>query len=264
MYYSHDARDSNGPCSFTDGKPVVWSSPPRVLDLCEREVHVWRASLECPPELARQLELTLSDDEINRAAGLHFVRDRKSFIAARGILRELAGAYLKKPPSELRFQYQPEGKPSISPKHLDWPIRFNLSHTRETALYAFACGREVGIDVEGIRADIAGEPIAERFFSAAEVTELRALPAELQAEGFFNCWTRKEAYVKARGGGLQIPLDSFSVVLTPGAPVRFVRGVESRWNLIAFTPGPNSVAALAFDGSPCKVRFFDSEWLIRS
>jgi hypothetical protein len=110
----------------------------------------------------------------------------------------------------------------------------------------------------------ARETIAERFFSADEVPELRALRAELQAEGFFNCWTRKEAYVKARGGGLQIPLDSFGVVLTPGTPVQFVRGVEACWNLIAFTPGPNYVAALAFDGSPCKIRFFDSQWLIRS
>jgi 4'-phosphopantetheinyl transferase len=86
-----------------------------------------------------------------------------------------------------------------------------------------------------------------------------ALPAELQTEGFFNCWTRKEAYVKARGGGLQIPLDSFDVVLTPVAPAQFVRGVKACWNLVTFAPEPNFVAALAFDGSPCEVRFFDTD-----
>ena len=91
------------------------------------------------------------------------------------------------------------------------------------------------------------------------MTELRALPAELKAEGFFNCWTRKEAYVKARGRGLQIPLDSFDVALIPGAPVQFVQGVESHWNLFAFSPAPNYVAALVFDGSPCEVRFFNFE-----
>jgi 4'-phosphopantetheinyl transferase len=123
-------------------------------------------------------------------------------------------------------------------------------------LYAFACGREVGIDVEAIRPDFAREAIAERFFTAGEVEELRTLPAELQAVGFFNCWTRKEAYVKARGGGLQIPLDSFEVALRPGAPAQFFQGVESRWNLLAFSPEPNYVAALVFDGSPCEVRFF--------
>jgi 4'-phosphopantetheinyl transferase len=140
----------------------------------------------------------------NRAARFQLARDREFFVAARGIRRELAGAYLKKAPSELGFQYGPEVKPSISPKNLDWPIQFNLSHAQGTALYDFACGREVGIDVEGIRSDFAGEAIAKHFFSADEVAELRALPAELQSEGFFTCWTRKEAYVKARGGGLQM------------------------------------------------------------
>ena len=96
------------------------------------------------------------DPRKNRAARFHFARDREFFVAARGILRELAGAYLKKAPSELRFQYESEGKPSISPNNLDSPIRFNLSHSRETALYAFACGREVGIDVESFRTDLVG------------------------------------------------------------------------------------------------------------
>lgn len=259
MYSSQGAQDSNGSSPFTNAKPVVWSSPPKVLDLNEREVHVWRASLECAQELARQLESTLSDDETNRAGQFHFVRDREFFIAARGMLRELAGAYLKRAPSELRFQYGPEGKPSILTKNPDELFRFNLSQTQGTALYAFARGREVGIDVEAVRRDFAREAIAERFFTTVEAEELRTLPVELQAEGFFNCWTRKEAYVKARGGGLQIPLDSFAVALRPGVPARFVQGVESCWNLFAFNPGPNYVAALVFDGPPCEVRFFSFE-----
>jgi 4'-phosphopantetheinyl transferase len=97
----------------------VWSAPPKALDLGENEVHVWCASLKYAPELIRRVESTLSDDEKNRAARFHFARDREFFVVARGILRELAGAYLKKAPSELRFQYGPEGKPSISPKNLD-------------------------------------------------------------------------------------------------------------------------------------------------
>ncbi len=197
---------------------------------------------------------------MNRAGRFQFVRDRKFFVAGRGILRELAGLYLRRAPSELRFQYGSEGKPSISaPRNSDRRIRFNLSHARETALYAFTCGREVGIDVESIRAEFAGERIAERFFTVGEAAELRTLPTELQAEGFFNCWTRKEAYVKARGGGLGIALDSFDVTLRPGAPTQFVQGVEPRWNLFAFSPRPNHVAALVYDGSPCDVRFFNFE-----
>jgi 4'-phosphopantetheinyl transferase len=244
--------------SVTAGR-VVWSAPSKVLDLVENEIHVWHAPLECVWDLIPLFESTLSDDEKSRAARFHFTHDRESFIAARGILRGLAGAYLKRAPREVNFQYSPEGKPYISEENIDWPIRFNLSHALGTALYAFARGREVGIDLERVRSDFPREAIAERFFAPEEAAELRAVPSELQAEGFFNCWTRKEAYVKARGKGLQIPLDSFEVALSPGAPARFVRGVESWWNLVAFTPEPNYVAALAFNGSPCKVRFLGFE-----
>jgi 4'-phosphopantetheinyl transferase len=240
----------------------VWSGPQKALDLSENEVHVWRASLECSPELARRLEASLCDDETNRAARFHFVRDRGSFVVARGILRELAGAYLKKAPPELRFQYGPQGKPSIFPTNSNCPIRFNLSHAQGMALYTFAFGREVGIDLEAIRSDFASEAIAARHFSAGEMAELAALPEEFRAQGFFNCWTRKEAYVKARGGGLQIPLDSFQVTLSPEAPAQFVGGVEPRWNLIAFSPRLDYAAALVFDGPPCKVQFFEFERLI--
>ena len=257
--YPFGARNSSGSYSFPNSDPVVWSSPPNLLELCEREVHVWRASLECVPELARQLEANLSDDEITRAGRFQFVRNREFFIAGRGILRELAGAYLRMAPSELRFQYGPEGKPSICSKNSDEQVRFNLSRTQGTALYTFARGREVGIDVESIRSDVAKEAIAERFFTQRETAELRTLPTELQAEGFFNCWTRKEAYVKARGQGLQIPLDSFDVTLRPREPAQFVQGVDSRWNLFAFSPGPDYAAALVFDGVPCEVLFFNFE-----
>jgi 4'-phosphopantetheinyl transferase len=229
-----------------------------VLDIGDNEVDVWRASLQCEPDFLKRLEATLSDNEKNRAARFHFARDRQFFVAARGILRHLAGAYLKRAPSQLLFHYGPAGKPSISQENLGCPIRFNLSHARRTALYAFARDREVGIDLEGIRSDFAAEAIAERFFSSNEVAELRALPAELQAEGFCNCWTRKEAYVKARGEGLQIPLHSFDVALSPGSPAQFFRGVEPCWNLVAFTPEPNYVAALA--RSPCEIRFFNFNW----
>ena len=199
----------------------------------------------------------MSDDEKERAARFRFERDREFFVAGRGILRELLGGYLKRPPPELQFQYGSEGKPCLSLEDWEWPIRFNVSHSRGIALYAFSGGLEVGVDVEEIRSDFASEEIAERFFSAGELEELRGLPAELKADGFFNCWTRKEAYVKAWGSGLGIPLDSFGVTLIPGVPARFVRGVDPCWNLIAFSPGPNYAAALAFDGAPCKVQFFE-------
>jgi 4'-phosphopantetheinyl transferase len=249
------AEEPNEP--LRSAGPVVWSAPPKVLDLVENEIHVWRASLECGPDFLGRLGAVLSKEEKQRASRFHFRRDREFFVAARGVLRHLLGAYLRRPPSELQFNSGRYGKLYIPQEDLDCsPIRFNLSHAGGSALYAFVRGREVGIDLEGIRSEFPGEEIAERFFSAAEVAELRTLPVEFRTEGFFNCWTRKEAYVKAQGAGLQISLDSFDVTLTPGMPAQFVRGVESRWNLVAFAPELNHVAAVVYEGSPCKVGFF--------
>ena len=248
-----DAKNSGAPSA---SPPAVWSTQPKKLEALQNEIHIWRASLKCAPEFLRRMNAILSSDERQRSAQFHFAPDREAFVAARGILRELLGAYLNRPCSELRFQYGPQGKPSLAPIDPDWPIRFNLAHTRHRVLYAFATSHEVGIDLEYIRPQIAEQRIAEMCFSAAEITELRTLPIDLQPQGFFNGWTRKEAYLKAQGCGLQQPLDSFDVTLTPGRPAQFLRGVESRWNIAAFAPEPQHVAALVFDGHGCKLRFF--------
>jgi 4'-phosphopantetheinyl transferase len=238
---------------------IVWSPRAEPLRLFENEIHVWHTSLKSPAELARRFESLLSPDEKHRAVQFYFSRDRELFGVTRGILRELIGAYLNRSAAELRFSCDPRGKPSIKQEEVNSPLRFNLSHTRGCALYAFVRGRQVGIDVERIIPDSVRETIAEHFFAPAELIELRALPKHLQVEAFFECWTRKEAYVKACGKGLQMALDSFEVTLTPRAPARFVRGVEPRWKLVAFTPEPNYVAALVFEGGPCHLRFFRFE-----
>src|SRR6202041_2760043 len=110
-------------------------------------------------------------------------------------------------------------------------LQFNVSHSHGLALFAFAVAQQVGVDVEMVRADFAGEKIAERFFSSQEVRALRSLPAAVQDDGFFLCWTRKEAYIKARGEGLQIPLKSFHVSLTPTKPARLQADDSSRCRL---------------------------------
>ncbi|MFZ0912892.1 MAG: 4'-phosphopantetheinyl transferase superfamily protein [Candidatus Korobacteraceae bacterium] len=137
-------------------------------------------------------------------------------------------------------------------------IRFNLSHSHGLALYAFAYRREVGIDLELIQTDFGGEAVAERFFSPRELAQLRALSVELRAEGFFNCWTRKEAYVKARGDGLQIQLDSFDVSLTPGYPNALNSSDCLRWSLCSFQPAPQFVAAVVAEGRGWRLRHL--EW----
>lgn len=237
---------------------AVWLPAPAKLELSEDEVHVWRAPLSLAPEVLQRLNATLAPDEQSRAARFVFPDDRGNFIAARGILRELLGAYLQRPPASLEFEYGLRGKPALHRGDAGLSIRFSLSHSHGLALYAFAHRREVGIDLEQVQPDFGGEEVAERFFSNHELTELRALPGGLRAEGFFACWTRKEAYVKARGDGFQIPLDSFDVSLTPGRPAELHSLDKARWSSRSFEPAPRFVAAVVGEGGGWLLRYF--EW----
>ena len=163
------------------------------------EVHVWFARLDRTPERLSRMRTLLNSDETARAD--RFLKDlhRNRFIAARVILRDLLAGYLERPPDAIRFAYNQWGKPALASGFAAKDLRFNLSHSNDLAMYAFALARDVGVDIEMIRADAANDRIAENFFSPREVATLRALPRERQVEAFFNCWTRKEAYVKARG-----------------------------------------------------------------
>jgi 4'-phosphopantetheinyl transferase len=204
-------------------------------------------------ETARErLYGTLAEDERQRAARFHFARDRDRFIAARGFLRDVLGRYLRVAPAELRFVYSPYGKPALGAE-FDQRLRFNLSHAHKLALCAVTLERAIGVDVEHIRPEFADEDVARRFFSAPEVARLSALPREQYAGAFFNCWTRKEAYIKARGEGLSMPLDRFEVSLVPGEPAALRNTFDdpaeaARWSLQALAPGPGYVGAVAAAG----------------
>jgi 4'-phosphopantetheinyl transferase len=219
-------------------------------ELQEAEVHVWLLSLGQDPGPADAAG-TLSPDERERARRFYFDRDRRRFVACRAALREILSAYTGRPAPDLRFRYGHHGKPSLeSPED----VRFNVSHSDALAVYAVARGREVGVDVERIRPLSEADRLAERFFSQPEVTDLRAVPSESRLESFFTCWTRKEAYVKARGEGLGHPLDAFAVSLGRDAPARLraVGGRDeeeiARWSLVGLAPPPGYVAALAVEG----------------
>ena len=230
-----------------------WQTPPAVLTLSSQDVHVWRISLEPDAEHVWCLRQLLAADETARADRFHFAKDRRHFIVARGALRVILGRYLGLDPRHLAFSYSAYGKPALATAPAgDW-LRFNISHSHELALCAMTRGREVGIDIEHIRANVSSEAIAERYFSPREVAALRALPADLRRAAFFTCWTRKEAYIKARGEGLSFPLDRFDVSLTPGEPAALLRTLgdpheASRWTLQALAPGPGYIAALAVEG----------------
>jgi 4'-phosphopantetheinyl transferase len=234
---------------------VSWSRPAQDVALQEDEVHIWLAWLDVDAQERTRLTSYLSADEVSRAARLVFPRDRDYFIVARGRLRELLGKYLHCSPDAVQFKTGHYGKPSLLDDRE--PLRFNLSHSHGLALYGFCTGRELGIDTEKIRPGFAGEGIAERYFSPAEQRDLAELPKELRDTAFFLCWTRKEAYIKAHGDGLQIPLDSFAVSLKPDEPER-LRSVDSdRWSMRSFAPAPEFVAAIIAEGEIRSTRFLE-------
>ena len=188
----------------------------------------------------------LSEDEQERAARFVFDLHRNRYIACRSVLRSLLGRYLHASPAELVFDYTPYGKPEITGSR----IRFNVSHSEDRAIIALTLDDAVGVDVERLRPvqDCLG--LAERFFSGPERARLESLPEELRNEAFLNCWTRKEAFIKAIGEGLSHPLDTFEVTLVPGKPARLVSAAgltdpEQYWSLVNLLPAPGFIGACA-------------------
>ena len=231
------------------------------MELGPEEVDLWLAPLDCSPTTSLALIKTLSADEVERADSFHFAHDRTRFIARRGILRDLLSKYLGCAPVEIRFAYQSRGKPQLEQtERTTGDLRFNLSHSVTAALYAFSWGKEVGVDIELIRPGIPWERVASRFFTASEIAELQQWPAHQRMTGFLTCWTRKEAYLKVRGEGLSIPLDSFEVSAAPcEAPMLLVAPELSepeRWSLCDVPLGQCLAGALATEGRPVRLRLF--------
>jgi 4'-phosphopantetheinyl transferase len=172
--------------------------------------------------------------------------------------------YMDEDPRQLRFWYGAHGKPVLGGASGAAMLGFNLSHSCDLALYAVAKDREVGVDLERIRRDFPCEEMADRFFSKRERDMLRTLPKPARTEAFFNYWTRKEAYVKARGGGLSLPLDDFSVSAAPNAAGIFPETGSApkegtHWSSWAFAIHSGYVAGLAVEGSVCHFKFWQCE-----
>jgi 4'-phosphopantetheinyl transferase len=218
------------------------------------EAHIWKVSLEQSKGQVKKLQLYLSRDELQRAGRFFFEKDRNHFIVARGMLRKILSLYIDRKPYELVFEYNKFGKPFLPYEFEGNKFRFNLSHSHGLAVYAITLNHEIGIDIENIRENFDDFGIAQRFFSPGEVAALHSLPPEKQKEAFFLCWTRKEAFIKAKGKGLSIPLDKFDVSLTPGQPAQLLKTKYDRkdvslWSLFNLTVKPGFAAALAVEGS---------------
>jgi 4'-phosphopantetheinyl transferase len=226
--------------------------------LSEDEVHVWTVALERPESDVRRMARLLSADETERAERFRIERVRRRFVVCRGALRLILARYTGDAPDRLRFAYGAHGKPGLAPSPGS-DLRFNVSHSDGIALCAVARGREIGVDVERLRPLPRAERIAERFFSLPERAALRGLPEEQRLEAFFTCWTRKEAYIKARGDGLAHPLDQFVVSVVSSEPARLsaVGDRDARevagWSLDGLPAEPGYVAALAAHGGPWRL-----------
>lgn len=226
-----------------------WVLATFVDDLGADEAHVWRASLDQAADTITNLAHLLSQDEYQKAMRYYRPVDRDRFIVGRGVLRKLISAYLALPPDQLRFTYNEYGKPSVSDDQNNRALNFNLSHSAELILYAVTRGRDVGIDIEHIREDFATLEIAEHCFSKDEVAALKSLSADQRTMGFFNCWSRKEAFIKAKGMGVSYPLDRFTVSLAPGEPPALLKVDDdkrevARWKMYELNPGAGYAAAM--------------------
>jgi 4'-phosphopantetheinyl transferase len=177
------------------------------------EIHVWSSALELDSESIGAWEAVLSQDERCRANRFRFGKDYVEFVLARSLLRCLIGSYLGLEAATIQFVYSPFGKPAIHPDLEPKGLRFNVSHSHGEALFAFSHNREVGIDLEFIPHEWDGSSLSQHFFSSRENEQLQTLADIEQKQAFFRCWTRKEAYIKARGEGLSLALNQFDVSL---------------------------------------------------
>ena len=187
------------------------------------------------------------DERLRASRGIDEVRRR--FIVARSYLRRVLSSYVGVPPLALSFDYGPHGKPSLA-SHFQ-QIPFNLSHSDGVALLAVGGNARLGIDIERVSEDVEVDGISRQFFSSAEYAAICNLPPSLRNLAFFKCWTSKEAYVKAAGGGLSIPLNGFEVAVDPRHPACMrhphYEDRDESWTLYDIEVGDGFVAVLATD-----------------
>ena len=237
-----------------------WVTPPVQLALPESTIHVWLISLTQRGHVYKSLTGLLSSSEQERAARFKFDQHRQRFVVAHAALRSILSQYLKTTPLNVQFVNGPNGKPKLAEEFARSDVRFNLSHSFDLALLAVIRGREIGIDVELVKEDYAFEDVAARFFTAEELAAFRALPVHLQRQGFFKCWTSKEAFLKAKGTGLSGKLDEVEITLSSEQRV-LINASVAGWTLSEVNPENNYEAALVIEGGAMPIECYRWEWV---
>lgn len=225
-------------------------NPPDIVRIGSKGVHVWKNFLDADEETIQRFFTMLSEQEKQRALRFHAARHCRQYIAAHGLLRVILGGYVEADPKSLTFCTNAYGKPFLCPDQKTAPLFFNLSHSHNLCVIAVCSGLEVGIDVEYVNRDINAPELANRFFSKKEIEKINSLPENLLKYAFYRCWTRKEAYLKAKGKGLSLGLHQFEVSLLPTEPAVILRSDGSpedvdRWHLFDLDLYPWYIGALA-------------------
>lgn len=221
--------------------------------LTDSDLHIWCASLNASPENLSYYLSLLSPDEVRRAERFYFERDRNRFIIGHGLLRFLLGGYLNMNPAEIVFVYGEYGKPSLKPVETNKVLEFNVAHSQDLVLYAFNWDRKVGIDVEYMIPLADMDDFARQFFSPKESQFINSLSGKQKEDAFFKTWTCKEAFMKANGTGLTIPINQVEITLSANEEVR-LNSIGSdndelaRWHLELFEPISGYQAAMAVEG----------------
>lgn len=217
-------------------------------DLDETHVYVWSGTLDLEDEALNACKAVLSRDELDRAARFKFDKDRNHFIAARGILRFLLGHYAALTPQAVSFVYGDKGKPELA--NGAEGLVFNVSHSHGVGAWALGLDGLIGVDVEWVQRKVDLDQVGKRFFSEKEWAELANMNEKERRAGFFRCWTRKEAFVKALGDGISFSLKAFDVSVGPVAQITRIEGDHdpAKWTMQAFDPGQDYTGTLAFEG----------------
>jgi 4'-phosphopantetheinyl transferase len=235
----------------------AWQTPPRELQLQDNEVHLGLMALPTQFESLPTYKSRLTDEERQRADRFHFPEDRARFTLGRAALRILLMRYSGL--ADISLALNEYGKPFLAQPGTS--LQFNVAHSGDLVLLGFTRGRSIGVDVERLRPDFATTEIADRFFAPDEAAIVAALPEPERARGFFNCWTRKEAYIKARGLGLSLPLHSFSVTFTANESPALLRAdndptAPQRWTIVDLPTCDGYAAATAFEARGLNVSSF--------
>jgi 4'-phosphopantetheinyl transferase len=223
--------------------------PPLAADT----VHVWTCLLSHYESYAKELDRLLSREERTRLERFAFERDRRRFALSHGFLRLILSSYAGEAPERLQFDQSPRGKPCLVQQRSGVDLRFSLSHSGAIALIAVTSARELGVDVEEMRADVHDVELAQRFFAPGESRLIAEATGERRRAMFYRYWTAKEAFLKGRGGGLSDGLDRFEVLWEPdlrSARVKLVDSgtIDPQWQVRELIVANGAIGAVAVEG----------------